>query len=544
MENHFIDLGITQNLIKSLDAIGFTDPTDVQVQAIPLVLEGKDLIVMAKTGSGKTGAFGIPILEKLNGKLNSEQTDKELPRALILTPTRELAMQVDSEIKKFSKHSKLKNISVYGQHNINTEIEALEKGVSVVTGTPGRVSDHILKKALDTRAIEYLVLDEADRMLDMGFIDQVVNIIKKLPKNRVTLLFSATMPDEIRRICKTYMNSPETIELDSDTMTVDSIEQLYHRVEPNEKRTQLNRVLKASQPNSCMVFCNTRREVDRVQEFLQNKGYVADALHGANSQSSRSKTIKSFKEGKIQILVATDVAARGLHVDDLTMVINYDVPVEKDSYVHRIGRTGRAGNGGKAITFVTSSDIMSLYEIEEHTGVLIEEVPLPTDEMVEAGKALENPKWKTLKSPRPQRVQKSDVKSKTRVPQNAKVARSASGTESSTASEKRRKVQPTQRRDSQKAVQRKPQEGSKYHSERQPSERKPSERKPSERQQIEKQRVVRDQSSAKAVVKRASTSAPTVTVKKPDSKPVEVQATQKGEKKSFFKKLIEKISGK
>lgn len=386
MENQFSNLGISEPIVKALDKMGFTTPTDVQRNSIPHILASKDLIVMSKTGSGKTGAFGIPVLQSVDGMTNE-------PQALILTPTRELAVQVDSDLKLMSKNLKLRTMAVYGQHNINTEIEAIQKGVSVVTGTPGRVFDHISKKTLSTKAIKYLILDEADRMLDMGFIDQVVKIIKALPKNRVTLLFSATMPSEIQKICREYMKDPITIELESDTKTVDTIKQLYYRVKPDEKRTQLDRILKIEQPDSCMVFCNTRHTVDRVHDYLYHRGYVADSLHGANTQRSRTRTIENFKKGSLQILVATDVAARGIHIDDLTLVINYDVPSEKDSYVHRIGRTGRAGNGGKAITLVTSSDIRSLYEIEEHTGVLIDEEELPTDEMVRNAILNANGKW-------------------------------------------------------------------------------------------------------------------------------------------------------
>ncbi|GAU79983.1 DEAD/DEAH box helicase [Fusibacter sp. 3D3] len=386
MENQFSNLGITEPIVKALESMGFISPTDVQTKAIPHILNSEDLIVMSKTGSGKTGAFGIPVLQSVDNTT-------EGPQALILTPTRELAVQVDSDLKRMSKHLKVNTTAVYGQHNIVTEMSVIEKGVSVITGTPGRVFDHINKKTISTKNIRYLILDEADRMLDMGFIDQVVKIIKALPKDRVTMLFSATMPNEIQKICREYMKEPITIELESDTKTVDSIKQFYYRVNPDEKRTQLDRLLKLEQPDSCMVFCNTRHVVDRVNDFLLRRGYVVDSLHGANTQTSRTKTIQKFKKGELQILVATDVAARGLHIDDLTLVINYDVPSEKDSYVHRIGRTGRAGNGGRAITLVTTSEVRSLYEIEEHTGVLIDEEELPTDEAVREAVKNASGKW-------------------------------------------------------------------------------------------------------------------------------------------------------
>ena len=368
----FSQFELSEDLIKSLNEIEYTTPTEVQNKAIPKVLEGKDLIVLSKTGSGKTGAFGIPIIEKI-------KENTSLPQALILTPTRELAVQVDQDIKKMSKHSALKTAVVYGGHSMFHEVDKLTQGVAIVTGTPGRVIDHIQQGNLKTKEIKYLVLDEADRMLDMGFIDQVKKIIKMVPRERITLLFSATMPPEINQLCKHYMNEPESIEIQSDSKTVDTIEQYYTRVAHNEKRKQLFRILTVEDPESCMVFCNTRIEVDKVNAYLRSKGFAAKAIHGANSQNNRMKSIQQFKKGSVDVLVATDVAARGLHIDDLTMVINYDVPQDKDNYIHRIGSTGRAGNGGKALTLVTSNDLYTLYEIEEHIGAMIPEKELPTE---------------------------------------------------------------------------------------------------------------------------------------------------------------------
>ncbi|PKM62468.1 MAG: ATP-dependent helicase [Firmicutes bacterium HGW-Firmicutes-21] len=368
----FSDLGISDPILKALKDMEFVTPTEVQRLAIPRILKKEDLIVMSKTGSGKTAVFGVPMLQ-----LTDPHATR--PQGLILTPTRELAVQVDSDLRLMSKHLSHRTTAVYGQHNINTEIKALEKGVSIVTGTPGRVFDHIRRKNLSVDNVRFLVLDEADRMLDMGFIDQVQKIVKTLPKDRVTLLFSATIPNEIRKICKTYMNNPVTIEIESQTKTVDTIKQEYYRVSREEKCMQLNRILLKEQPESCIVFCNTRIAVDKVQSFLTRKGYSSQALHGDIPQGKRLQTIQQFKKNDFHLLVATDVAARGIHIDDLSLVINYDVPMEKDSYVHRIGRTGRAGNGGHAITMVTGNDIISFYEIEEHTGALIPEGDLPTD---------------------------------------------------------------------------------------------------------------------------------------------------------------------
>lgn len=395
----FVELGITPPILKALEEMGFIEPTPVQERAIPHILNHEDLIVMSKTGSGKTAVFGVSMLQLID-------SGKPGPQGLILTPTRELAVQVDSDLMKMSTHVDHKTTAVYGQHSMNVEVQALKKGATIVTGTPGRVFDHIRQGNLNTRNIGFLVLDEADRMLDMGFIGQVVKIIRTLPKNRITMLFSATIPPEVKRICTDYMRDPVTIEIESATKTVDTIQQAYYRVNHNEKRTQLNRLLITEQPESCIIFCNTRIAVDQVQSFLTKKGYASHALHGDIAQGTRLKTMQQFKEADFHILVATDVAARGIHIDDLSLVINYDIPNEKDSYIHRIGRTGRAGNGGRAISLVTGDDLMSLYEIEEHIGALIEEAPLPSEEifnqrMAEAGQWLEANSMKN-KPPQPQ----------------------------------------------------------------------------------------------------------------------------------------------
>ncbi|HOJ47710.1 MAG TPA: DEAD/DEAH box helicase [Bacillota bacterium] len=375
----FEELGIIPEILASLKEMGFAQPTEVQSRAIPHVLEKKDMIVQSKTGSGKTAVFGIPILQLTD-------MDAKEPQALILTPTRELAVQIDNDIRRMASHLRHKTAVVYGQHNINTEIKALNEGVAILTGTPGRVYDHISHGTLKTQNIRFLVMDEADRMLDMGFIDQVRRIIRALPKNRVMLLFSATMPPEIRRICTSYMKNPVNIVIESQTMTVDTIQQIYYRVKENEKCDQLNRVLLHYRPESCIIFCNTKIAADMVQHYLTRKGYHSHVLHGDVPQGKRLQTIQNFKQNKFHILVATDVAARGLDINDLAMVINFDIPEDKDNYVHRIGRTGRAGKGGVAVSLATTNDIMDLYAIEEHIGVLINQEELPADENIEAEK--------------------------------------------------------------------------------------------------------------------------------------------------------------
>jgi len=410
MKTTFNDLGISPPILKALEDMGFGAPTEVQSTAIPHVLNQEDLIVRSKTGSGKTAVFGVPMLQLTDFRAAG-------PQGLILTPTRELAVQVDSDLKQMARHLQHKTTAIYGQHNMNVEIRALNESVSIVTGTPGRVFDHIRHGNLETKHIRFLVLDEADRMLDMGFVDQVERIIRTLPKDRVTLLFSATIPDEIHSLCGKYMKHPVTVEIESQTMTVDTTRQVYYRVQENEKSKQLNRLLLVEQPESCVIFCNTRFMVDKVQRFLYRKGYACRALHGDISQITRMKTLEQFKQGEFHLLVATDVAARGIHIDDLSLVINYDVPIEKDSYVHRIGRTGRAGNLGRAISLVTGEDIMTLYEIEEHIGVLIEEMELPSEAVVNERRASAD-KWIQANSPK--RQQSPGVASKSNVNRNQK----------------------------------------------------------------------------------------------------------------------------
>jgi len=385
MKNSFSSLGISPPILKALDDMGYEKPTEVQSRAIPHVLNQEDLIVMSKTGSGKTAVFGVSMLQSIDPKASE-------PEGLILTPTRELAVQVNNELRKIARYTRHKTIAVYGQHSMDLEIQALNRGVSIVTGTPGRVNDHIQNKNLKTQNIRFLVLDEADRMLDMGFLDQVEKIIQALPRDRITLLFSATIPNEIRRICRKYMKQPVTIEIKSETKTVDSIEQIYYRVESHKKSSVLNHLLLMERPESCMIFCNTKATVNKTQNFLYRRGYNCQALHGDIPQSKRLKTIQQFKQGEFNVLVATDVAARGIHIDNLSLVINYDVPLDKDNYIHRIGRTGRAGNSGRALTLVTSDDIMTLYAIEEHIGTMINEGELPTKEMYNEQKS-EADKW-------------------------------------------------------------------------------------------------------------------------------------------------------
>lgn len=362
---------LKNEIVQSLNKMGYEHATAVQSQVIPLALKkGKDIIVKSKTGSGKTAAFAIPILQ---------HTEKrKFPQALVLTPTRELAIQVKQEFKDIAKGSGQICEAVYGQHDIQKEVKYLKEGVDIIVGTPGRVIDHLKQNHLDLSEIKYLVLDEADKMLEMGFIDQVKKIIAQAPVNRTTMLFSATMPEKIQIVADTYMKNPQLISLASETLTVENVSQSYYRVRPDEKRFWLRQILKEKTPSSCIIFCNTRLAVDRVCSDLNQKGFKAEAIHGAMTQNKRIHAINHFKKSKFDLLVATDVAARGIHVDNLQLVINYDFPNDTDSYVHRIGRTGRAGQEGEAISFITSNEVRNLYDVEEYIGEMIEEKELPS----------------------------------------------------------------------------------------------------------------------------------------------------------------------
>lgn len=367
--NTFSEFQISAEIVKSLDEMGYHSPTEVQKKTLPPALEKRDLIVLSKTGSGKTGAFGVPMIELLS--------KKQAKKALVLAPTRELAVQVETELGKIAKHSKIRAVVVYGKHSMNVEIDEMKKGFQILVGTPGRVLDHIEHDSFDPEEFDLVVLDEADRMLDMGFIDQVAKILSQTAKVRTTYLFSATIPEEIVSLSAKYLVDPVMIELESDVKTVELVKQYYYHVTKREKRSRLFDILMHHSPDSCIIFANTRFEVDRLTDFLVSHGITAKSIHGANSQTMRLKFLEQFKKGGFRVLVATDVAARGLHIEGLEMVINYDLPVEKDSYIHRIGRTGRAGKDGKAFSMVAEGDLYQLYEIEEHAGVPIEELELP-----------------------------------------------------------------------------------------------------------------------------------------------------------------------
>lgn len=371
----FAALGISDNMMKALKAKGFEEPTPIQEKIIPLLLkQNKDLVGQAQTGTGKTAAFGIPIIEKLQDHSKNIQV-------LVLVPTRELAIQVSEELNTFRGGRKLRIVPIYGGQSIEQQIKMLKKGVDIVVGTPGRILDHLRRKILKLQHISYLILDEADEMLNMGFIEDVKHIISETSKDRTTLLFSATMPKEIISIAKQYMEDYEKIAVDTEHTTVELTDQIYFEVSASDKFEALSRIIDIESDFYGLVFCRTKVDVDKISSHLQDRGYDAEAIHGDISQAQRESILNKFKKRKINILVATDVAARGIDIQNLTHVINYAIPQDPESYVHRIGRTGRAGKEGTAITFITPEEYRKLMYIKKaaRTDIRKEKLPKVSD---------------------------------------------------------------------------------------------------------------------------------------------------------------------
>jgi ATP-dependent RNA helicase DeaD len=367
---NFEDFGLSEETLKSISEMGFEEPTPIQVAAIPSVLAGRDLSGQAQTGTGKTAAFGIPLVEKCRkGKQ---------PCAIILEPTRELAVQVAQELSRIGMHQQVRVLPVYGGKSIESQIKALNRGVDVVVGTPGRVIDHLQRNTLTLAHIQMLILDEADEMLNMGFIEDIETILNSTPDTRQTLLFSATMPAPILKIARKYLKDPEKIRVNTKDVVVPMIRQIFFEVREEAKITALSRLLDVEDPQLAIVFCRTKREVDEVAVRLQQIGYNASALHGDFTQDRRDEVITKFKSGLLDVLIATDVAARGLDIKNVTHVINYSIPQNPDSYVHRIGRTGRAGQSGIAITLVTPREYKHLRLIEKTAKTVIDKQKLPS----------------------------------------------------------------------------------------------------------------------------------------------------------------------
>lgn len=376
----FSEMNLSDEVKRAVESMGFEEPTSIQAQSIPLIMEGKDVIGHSQTGTGKTAAFSIPAIEGID---LSKGKDAQV---LILCPTRELAIQACDEIKKFTKYkSRIKTVPVFGGQQITRQITALKQGAHIVVGTPGRIMDHMRRKTLKLHELKMVILDEADEMLSMGFREDIETILKDVNQEHQTILFSATLSPEILRITKQYQTDPELIKVNRKQVTVPSIEQLYYEVPSGKKVEVLSRLLDTYDPLRSVVFCNTKRMVDELTEELQLRGYSTSGLHGDIKQTNRTQIMNSFKNGKIDVLIATDVAARGIDVEGIEAVFNYDIPQDVEYYVHRIGRTGRAGRTGRSFTFVTGRrEIRELINIQNFTKAKMKLSPVPTcDDILE-----------------------------------------------------------------------------------------------------------------------------------------------------------------
>ena len=377
----FADLGLPDVLLSAVLDMGFESPSPIQAKTIPLALEGKDLIGLSQTGSGKTAAFALPTLAGIDAHLAE-------PQALIICPTRELAVQVCEEVFRLGcKIKGLRALPVYGGAPIDRQLKGLRKGAHIVVGTPGRLLDHLKRRSFDPRNIKTVILDEADRMLDMGFQEEMEELLAALPQDRQTMFFSATMNRRVSRLIDNFGKKPETIEIERKSLTVDAIDQSCYEVRQRSKVEVLSRLLDIDPPRLALVFCNTKRLVDEVTEGLLARGYAADRLHGDMTQQMRERVLARFRESTIEVLIATDVAARGLDVDDIDLVVNYEIPHDPEDYVHRIGRTGRAGRSGRAVSFVFGRDIYRLQTIEKYTRQSIRRERVPSQEQVEGKRA-------------------------------------------------------------------------------------------------------------------------------------------------------------
>ncbi|PLR90930.1 DEAD/DEAH box helicase [Bacillus halotolerans] len=373
--SHFKNYQIGHDILRALEGLGYTEPTEVQRNVIPAALERKDLVVKSQTGSGKTAAFGIPLCELADW-------DENKPQAMVLTPTRELAVQVKEDITNIGRFKRIKATAVFGKSSFDKQKAELKQKSHIVVGTPGRVLDHIEKGTLPLDRLSYLVIDEADEMLNMGFIDQVEAIIKHLPVKRTTMLFSATLPEDIEKLSRQYMQNPEHIEIKAAGLTTRNIEHAVIQVREENKFSLLKDVLITENPDSCIIFCRTKEHVNQLTDELDDLGYPCDKIHGGMIQEDRFDVMNEFKRGEYRYLVATDVAARGIDIENIALVINYDLPLEKESYVHRTGRTGRAGNQGKAISFVAPFEKRFLAEIEDYIGFGIQTLEAPSQEEI------------------------------------------------------------------------------------------------------------------------------------------------------------------
>jgi len=381
MTSSFSNLSLAEPLARAVAEMGYETMTPIQEQAIPVVLQGKDVMGAAQTGTGKTAAFSLPLLQRMLKHENASTSPARHPvRALVLLPTRELAVQVAEQVKLYAKHTNLRSAVVFGGMDMKPQTLELKKGVEVLVATPGRLLDHIEAKNTVLNQVEYVVLDEADRMLDIGFLPDLQRILSYLPKQRITLLFSATFSPEIKRLANSYLQDPVTIEVARSNATASTVEQHFYSVGTDDKRRALHQILKARGMKQAFVFVNSKLGCARLARSLEREGLKTTALHGDKSQDERLKALDAFKKGEVDLLVCTDVAARGLDIKDVPAVFNFDVPFNAEDYVHRIGRTGRAGASGLAVSFVASSDQRLVADIEKLIKTKIELEPIEFDE--------------------------------------------------------------------------------------------------------------------------------------------------------------------
>ncbi|MGN0158113.1 MAG: DEAD/DEAH box helicase [Brotaphodocola sp.] len=382
----FEDLQLDDKILRAVADMGFEEATPIQTEAIPVQMEGLDVIGQAQTGTGKTAAFGIPLLHKVNPKSKKLQ-------AIALCPTRELAIQVAEEIRELAKYmSGIKVLPIYGGQDIVRQIKALKDGAQIVIGTPGRVMDHMRRKTIKTDHVHTVIMDEADEMLNMGFLEDMETILSQLPEERQTIMFSATMPEEIKKIAVTFQKDPKIVRVVKKELTVPKVTQYYYEVKPKTKVEVMCRLLDMYAPKLSVAFCNTKKQVDELVDELQGRGYFAEGLHGDLKQIQRDRVMNSFRNGRTEILVATDVAARGIDVDDVEAVFNYDIPQDDEYYVHRIGRTGRAGREGIAFSFVVGREVYKLRDIQRYckTKIIPQAIPSLDDiTEIKAEKVLE-----------------------------------------------------------------------------------------------------------------------------------------------------------
>ncbi|WP_413308002.1 DEAD/DEAH box helicase [Bacillus sp. 1P10SD] len=414
----FLSLGISPSLVEQLRGIGIAKPTPIQEQAIPFVMKGSDIIAQAQTGTGKTFAFILPILEKIN-------IDATHIQALIVTPTRELALQITEEVEKLlADKTDVNVLAVYGGQDVAKQLKKLKRNPQIVVGTPGRLLDHIRRETIRLSEISYLVLDEADQMLHIGFLGEVEDIIRETPQTRQTMLFSATIPPEIRILAKKHMREPEYIQVEKTQGPAESVKQIAIHTTDRAKQGTLIQLVETYRPFLAVIFCRTKRRVSKLYDVLKAHGFSCDELHGDLSQAKREQVMKRFREAEIQLLIATDVAARGLDVEGVTHVFNYDIPQDTESYIHRIGRTGRAGMTGLAITFYTSDDRPALELIENELQITIPKQNIGNTEESQ----------KDTRKPRPTGQKERRVVRKENAPERGRQDRPFKGKKTSTPS--------------------------------------------------------------------------------------------------------------